>query len=106
MFKKRPKYEVYRIKVMNWLPTYYVCDTNDQEAVNRVYKYVTEKYPPICLEKRHYKEFQPDDFKVAYHFSIGALDRDELIDKFGENFEKIHEVGGFMENDFDMSSEG
>ena len=95
MFKKRQKYEVYKISVNNWIYKYYVCAETEQEAVNRVHNWLINHYPAICLPMRDFKDFVPEDLHVICHFYIGAIDKDEQLKYFGDDLKGVYEIGGF-----------
>lgn len=101
--KKKEKREVYKIAVKRWLKKYYVCAMNDQEALEKVYKKLTNTYPAICLSTRNYEEFKLEDLYVLCHFYIGALDRDEQVRCFGENLNGVYEIGGCLPNDEEVT---
>ena len=94
--KKKEKREVYKISVDNWMYKYYVCAESEQEALEKVYKKLTNTYPAICLPRRNYEEFKLEDFHVICHFYIGALDRDEQVRLFGKDLKDVYEIGGGM----------
>ena len=94
--KKQEKREVYKISVDNWMYKYYVCAESEQEALEKVYKKLTNTYPAICLPRRNYEEFKLEDFHVICHFYIGALDRDEQVRLFGKDLKDVYEIGGGM----------
>ena len=94
--KKKEKREIYKISVDNWMYKYYVCAESEQEALEKVYKKLTNTYPAICLPRRNYEEFKLEDLHVICHFYIGALDRDEQVRIFGKDLKDIYEIGGGM----------
>ena len=94
--KKKEKREVYKISVDNWMYKYYVCAESEQEALEKVYKKLTNTYPAICLPRRNNEEFKLEDFHVICHFYIGALDRDEQVRLFGKDLKDVYEIGGGM----------
>lgn len=94
--KKQEKREVYKISVDNWMYKYYVCAASEQEALDRLYKELFNRYPAICLPKRNYEEFKLEDFHVICHFYIGALDIDEQVRLFGKDLKDVYEIGGGM----------
>ena len=97
--KKQEKREVYKISVDNWMYKYYVCAESEHEALDRLYKKLSNSYPAICLPRRNYEEFKLEDLHVICHFYIGALDRDEQVRCFGENLNDVYEIGGCLPND-------
>ena len=74
--KKQEKREVYKISVDNWMYKYYVCAEIEREALDRLYKDLSNHV--IC------------------HFYIGALDRDEQVRIFGKDLKDVYEIGGGM----------
>ena len=51
--KKQEKREVYKISVDNWMYKYYVCAESECEALDRLYKKLSNSYPAICLSRRN-----------------------------------------------------
>lgn len=94
MFKKRQKYEVYKISVNNWMYKYYVCAETEQEALNRVHNWLANRYPAICLSRRNYEDIKLEDLHVICHFYIGAIDKDEQLKYFGDGLKGVYEIGG------------
>lgn len=94
MFRKRPKKEIYKIAVKDWMYKYYVCAETEQEALDRLYKELSNRYPAICLSSRDYEEFKLEDFSIICHFYIGAIDKDEQLKYFGEDLKSVYEIGG------------
>lgn len=94
--KKQEKREVYKISVDNWMYKYYVCAESEHEALDRLYKKLSNSYPAICLSRRNYEEFKLEDLHVICHFYIGALDRDEQVRIFGKDLKDVYEIGGGM----------
>lgn len=94
--KKQEKREVYKISVDNWMYKYYVCAESEREALDRLYKKLSNSYPAICLPRRNYEEFKLEDLHVICHFYIGALDRDEQVRIFGKDLKDVYEIGGGM----------
>ena len=101
--KKQEKREVYKISVDNWMYKYYVCAESEHEALDRLYKKLSNSYPAICLSRRNYEEFKLEDLYVLCHFYIGALDRDEQVRCFGENLNGVYEIGGCLPNDEEIT---
>ena len=68
--KKQEKREVYKISVDNWMYKYYVCAESEREALDRLYKKLSNSYPAICLSRRNYEEFKLEDLHVICHYNI------------------------------------
>lgn len=94
MFRKQKTHEVYKISVDNWMYKYYVCAVNEQEALDRLYKELFNRYPAICLSRRNYEDFKPEDLHVMCHFYIGAIDKDEQVKYFGKDLKGVYEIRG------------
>ena len=101
--KKQEKREVYKISVDNWMYKYYVCAESEHEALDRLYKKLSNSYPAICLSRRNYEEFKLEDLHVICHFYIGALDRDEQVRIFGKDLKDVYEIGGCLPNDEEVT---